>query len=148
MNDAIVWMMELRQKGYYCSQILLLLALRLQGKENPDLVRAMSGLARGTTGRLGVCGTLTGAACLLAFYAARGSDEEKENDQYPGMLKELWTWFEETYGSQYGGVTCGEILSDGTDPRQRCGPIIAETYAKAMDILTSHGFDPTVGKEG
>ncbi len=141
-------MIEFAKKGYNCSQILLLLALELQGKENPDLVRAMSGLARGTTGRLGVCGTLTGAACLLAFYGAKGSDDEKVSEHFPGMLEELWEWFDETYGSQYGGVTCREILADGTDPRQRCRPIIAETYAKAMEILTTHAFDPTEGKGG
>ncbi|NVN92036.1 MAG: C_GCAxxG_C_C family protein [Desulfuromonadales bacterium] len=145
LDDTTFALLELTQKGYLCSQILLILALRDQGRENPGLVRAMSGLSRGTAGQLGVCGTLTGAACLLSFYAAKGSDDEQESDLLPGMLEELWEWFEETYTPQFSGITCGAILSDGAEPAQRCGAIVAATYHKCQEILAANGFDPFQG---
>ena len=40
-------MRELKQQGFFCSQILLILGMELQGKENPDLLRAMNALAGG-----------------------------------------------------------------------------------------------------
>lgn len=145
LDETAFTLMELTQKGYLCSQILLILALRAQGKENSGLVRAMSGLSRGTAGQLGSCGALTGAACLLAYYAGKGSDDELENDLLPGMLEEIWEWFEETCTPRYGGITCGAILADGADPLQRCGPLVADIYRKCLEILLANGFDPTEG---
>jgi hypothetical protein len=107
----------------------------------------MSGLARGTAGQRGGCGTLTGAACLLAFHAGKGSDDEQESERLPGMLEELWEWFEETYSARFGGIGCGDILSDGADPRQRCGGIVADTYRKCREILIANGFDPQEGSD-
>jgi len=145
LDDTTFALLELTQKGYFCSQILLILALRDQGRGNPGLVRAMSGLSRGTAGQQGVCGTLTGAACLLSLYAAKGSDDEQESELLPGMLEEIWEWFEETYASQFGGITCCAILSDGSLPAQRCGPIVAGAYRKCQEILVANGFDPFQG---
>jgi C_GCAxxG_C_C family probable redox protein len=142
LDDIVLSLMDLNQRGYFCSQILMILTLRNQGIENPGLVRAASGLSRGIAGQLATCGALTGAACLLAFYAGKGTDDEPENSSLPGMLEELWEWFEETYGTAYGGVNCCNILADGADPRERCGLIVAETYRKCQEVLVSNGFDP------
>lgn len=146
MDDQQLHLLELTQRGYSCSQILLLLGLELQGKENPDLLRAMSGLTRGTTSGQGTCGTLTGAACLLGLYAGKGDDDELENERLPGMLEELWEWFEEGYGSRYGGIRCCEILADGAPETERCGPLVLETFRKALEILSANGFDPMEGR--
>jgi hypothetical protein len=43
-EEIINRMIELAEKSYNCSQILMILALDQEGKENADLVRAMSGL--------------------------------------------------------------------------------------------------------
>ena len=40
-------MAQLHLQGFHCAQILLLLGLEHQGKENPDLIRAMDGLSGG-----------------------------------------------------------------------------------------------------
>ena len=60
------------------------------------------------------------------------------------MLKELGDWFELTIGKRYGGVTCEQIVGDRTEIRQRCGAIVAETYAKCMEILAAGGYDVTL----
>ena len=55
--DELERMQELKQQGFYCSQILVMLGLEAQGKQNPDLVRAMQELAGG----LGFSGDTCGA---------------------------------------------------------------------------------------
>ena len=144
MDDYQIEMLKLASRGYSCSQILIQLALEARGEENPALVRAMAGLAYGCGNGTGGCGALTGGCCLLALYAGKGDDTETESDQFLLMLDEMTTWFEERVGGQYGGTTC-QIITGENGPaaaRQHCGEIVAETFAKAMEILTAHGFDP------
>ena len=140
-------MMELSYHGYYCSQILLLLGLEAQGKSNPDLIRAMGGLANGCGFSGGPCGTLTGAACLLSLYAGKGTDDEHEDVGLTYLLRDLGAWFTQQYGDRYGDITCEAIAGDRTEIRQRCGAIVAETYAKVMELLTAGGYDVTAGKD-
>ncbi len=144
MDDYQIQMLRLASAGYNCSQILIQLALDARDQENPALVRSMAGLAYGGGGGKGACGALTGASCLLALYAGKGDDTETESDQLPLMLDEMSAWFEERVAGQYGGTTC-RIITGEDGPaaaRQRCGEIVAETFAKTMEILTTHGFDP------
>jgi hypothetical protein len=39
-DEIIKRMIELAEKSYNCSQILMILALEQEGQENPDLIRA------------------------------------------------------------------------------------------------------------
>ena len=144
MDDTMLRMMQLAAKGYYCSQIIVQLALDARGEENPALVRAMAGPAFGCGGGHASCGALTGGCCLLAMYGAKGSDAETESERLMLMLNLLSEWFEQQVGSRYGGIVCETITGeDGpAAARQRCGSIVADTYAKAMEILVAHGFDP------
>ena len=147
MDQTMLRMMELSYNGYYCSQILLILALEAQGKENPDLIRALGGLANGYGNEEGVCGVLTGAACLLGLYGGKGTDGEYEDEILKYMLNDLMVWFERTVGGRYGGITCGMIVGDRTEVRQRCGAVVAETYAYVTELLAASGYDITKGKE-
>jgi C_GCAxxG_C_C family probable redox protein len=145
MDDMMLRMMELKHKGYYCSQIMMTMALDTQDKENPDLIRSMAGLAFGV-GIGEVCGAFTGAACILSLYAGKGTDEEEESSRLTGMLQELGDWFRETYNGKYGGIGCDIITEDGALRNERCGAIVSETYNKAIDILVANGFDPSEGR--
>jgi hypothetical protein len=146
MEDHQIRMMQLSQKGYYCSQIILQLGLETRGMENPDLVRAMAGPANGCSGGKATCGCLIGGCCLIAFYAAKGADDEIESDRYLLMQDELTQWFSENVGARHGGITCETIL--GMDTPQsamlKCGNIVSDTYEKAMEILISNEIDPMV----
>jgi hypothetical protein len=146
MDEATIRMMELSYRGYFCSQILLIMGLEAQGKTDPDLVRSMGGLANGCSFEGGPCGALTGAACLIGLYAGRGADDEEQDWDFPNMLQDLGDWFDRTYGGKYGGITCQAIVGDGTEKLERCGAIVAETYAKVVELLTASGYDLTVGK--
>lgn len=142
MNDLLFKLFELSSKGYGCSQILILLGLDHMEKENPDLVRAMAGLCMGNGG--GVCGVLSGAACLLALYSGKGGDLETENQVMPVMLEELNDWFADYTAERYGSLQCATIMGEATNTpdMERCGEILTDTYEKVMKILISNGFDP------
>jgi C_GCAxxG_C_C family probable redox protein len=137
-------MSELKQKGFYCSQILILMGLELQGKTNPDLVKAVHGLAGGIGFNGEICGALTGGACLLGLYAGKGSPETEEDPRLDFMTEDLVKWFKTTEGEKYGGILCDEIV--GKNARfqaTRCPLIVAETYQKVKDLLVENGFELT-----
>jgi C_GCAxxG_C_C family probable redox protein len=145
MDDMMFRMMELKHKGFYCSQIMMLLALENQDKTNPDLIRAMAGLAFGV-GIGEVCGALTGGACILSLYGGKGTDDEEENTFLMTMLEELGDWFKATYGGMYGGISCETISEDGTKRNERCGPLVAATYQKVLEILIENDFHLSEGR--
>ena len=74
--DLFERMLELSGQGFYCAQILMILALESEEKEDPDLIRAMSGLngGLGFSGR--VCGALTGGCCFLGYFLGKGLNGE------------------------------------------------------------------------
>jgi hypothetical protein len=135
-------MLELRRQRFYCSQILVTMALDLQGRDNPSLVRAMEGLAGGLGFTGETCGTLTAGASVLGLYAGRGRESEDENPTLIFMIEDLVKWFAEGYGREYGGIRCRDIL--GTDPNSqatRCPRMIEGTYQKIKELLVENGFD-------
>ncbi|HHW94612.1 MAG TPA: C_GCAxxG_C_C family protein [Mogibacterium sp.] len=138
MNDMLDKLLENFQKGYSCSQVMLLVALEIEGKENPELIRAISGL-RGGIGRSGeVCGALSGGMCLLSYFGGKGTDEEEENENIKIMSKELYNWFV-SYTSEYGGIDCRQIKDDNPDNRlQRCATVVRDTLEKSISILQEY----------
>ncbi len=123
MEDYIERIWEMKLSGYCCSQVIIAMGLELQGKENKDLLNAMSALCNGFYSGL-LCGALSGAACLLSMYDAQKSAEV--------MIPELVNWFQEVYET----TDCEEIL-DG-DPMakvEKCPNIVINTYEKALEIL-------------
>jgi hypothetical protein len=142
MNDYQPEILRLADKGYACSQIMILIGLAARGQENPALVRSMAGLIYGCGGGQVSCGALTGGCCLLALYAGKGSDQQEEADLLPLMLSELSLWFEREAGSECGGITCETITGEGgpASAHHRCLEIVGHTIFK---ILTSHGFIPS-----
>lgn len=135
-------MQEMKAQGFYCSQILMKLGLELQGRENPDLVPAVQGLAGGLgfTGEL--CGALSGGVCLLSLYAGKGLPEEAEDPRLNFMITDLVGWFKQEYGQSYGGIRCTEIVGDsGKQMATRCPLIVAGTVQRVKELLVENGFD-------
>ena len=140
--DEMIRMLKLAGQGFYCSQILISLGLDNQGKQNPDLVRAMAGLAGGVGFCGDTCGVLTGGACLLALYAGRGTSEEEEDPRLNAMINELVEWFTQECLECYAGIHCREILAD--DPKNRtsrCPQLVMRTYEKVKSLLIENDFD-------
>lgn len=137
--DVFDRMLELSQEGYFCAQILLILALESEGKECPDLVRAMGGLNGGIGNTGNICGSLTGGACFLSYYAGKGEADELEHPECSKMISELVEWFQE-YTAEYGGCTCHKLLSGNNKNRlQLCPAIMSAVLEKCMELLEGHG---------
>lgn len=142
-DEIVNRMIQLSEKKYNCSQIMMILALEQEGRENPDLVRAMSGLGDGCGFFKETCGIMTGAASILAWHAGKGADDETESEKLLPMLEDLGDWFQGEIAGKYNGTRCNEIVGDrvGTDDgKQICGSIIFQTFGRVNAILAENGF--------
>ncbi|MGN1142760.1 MAG: DVU_1555 family C-GCAxxG-C-C protein [Oliverpabstia sp.] len=138
--DLFDRMLELSNQGFYCAQILMILALELEGKENPDMIRAMSGLngGLGFTGQ--TCGALTGGCCFLGYFMGKGEAEEMEDPNSSAVIGQFVEWFEENIGKMYGGCSCQNILEGNPMNKiQRCPQIVEEVFRKCIDLLQKNG---------
>jgi hypothetical protein len=142
MNEHDLDILKLKNQGYCCTQIVLHMALDIQGTRNPGLMRAMSGLCRGFLSAQGTCGALTGAVCLIAYYAGKGRADEEAHERLPLMISELVNRFEEHTSSRFGGMNCADIVSDFKPDMTICGSLISSCFGRAMTILVDNGFDP------
>ena len=135
-------MRELKEQGFFCSQILMILGMELQGKDNPDLIRSMHALAGGIGSTGETCGALTGGACLLGLYAGRGSPAQEDNPRLTFMVEDLVKWFKQEYGQSYGGIRCEEILNGNPqNTGTRCPTMVMGTWQKVKELLVENGFD-------
>jgi C_GCAxxG_C_C family probable redox protein len=141
MNEDDFRVAELALKGYKCSHILVQIGLDALGAENPELLRAMSGLATGMGAGM-TCGALTGGCCLIGMYAGKDGEGRDEHGRLPLMLEEYTEWFREEFGERYGGIDCAQIMQD--DPMlkaERCPRLILECVKKVREILEANGFE-------
>ncbi len=142
-DEIVMRMIELAEKNYNCSQIMMILALDQEGRESPELVRAMSGLGDGCGFFKETCGIMTAAASILSWYAGKGADSETESEKLLLMLEELGDWFQDEISEKYQGTRCKDIVGDlvGTEEgKQICGGIIFQTYGKVNEILVANKF--------
>ncbi|ACV64159.1 C_GCAxxG_C_C family protein [Desulfofarcimen acetoxidans DSM 771] len=149
MDDLLFRLLQLTHQGYCCSQILVILALETQEKNNADLVRSMAGLCNGIGSSGLTCGALSGGACVLALYAGKGADNERQDERFMLMTEELTEWFKEEIGQKYGGINCDQITGAGTGREpdlSRCGNIVADTYIKISQILAANDIDMSTGR--
>lgn len=130
----------LSQKGYYCSQIIMILGQKMQGEDNAGAVRAMCGLNGGVGFQGDICGALSGACCLIGYYAGKGSDEETDSDELGAMMEELYEWFVERFSTDQGSCNCRDLINGNLMNKVTLCPVmVEESLNKAMEILTEHG---------
>ncbi len=135
-------MFQLATQGFCCSQIILILGLDEQGKENPDLIRAMHGLCGGI-GRSGkTCGALTGGVCLIGLTFGKGTAIEAGHVRINLMINELMEWFENTHGSIDCDGILDQSLDSGNEYPVQCGNIVSATYNKVQEIVETYSEDP------
>ncbi len=140
--DDIDKLINLRKQGFYCSQIIMLQGLEQMGKSNPDLIRAMHGLAGGLGFSGELCGALTGGAALLGVYTGKGIPEEQENLHLMFMAEDLVKWFKAEYSEKFGGIRCAEILAGNNQNQMiRCPILIIGVLQKVYELLEKNGYD-------
>jgi Putative redox-active protein (C_GCAxxG_C_C) len=148
MSDESFRIAELLLDGYSCGHILMKLALEEQGRDNPDLVRAMSGLALGM-GQGFNCGSLSAGCCVLGLYAGKSSGGEPGHPRFDIMLEQFSGWFDSEMTARYGGIDCGKIMHfDSALKQERCPGIILDSWLKAKEILDKHKVDITQPAQG
>lgn len=139
--DLFDRMLELSNQGFYCAQILLILALESEGKEDSDLIRAMSGLNGGFGFSGHTCGALSGGCCLLGYFCGKGEAEEIEEPRMTEMIQTFVEWFHNSVGETYGGCNCTDILEGNPmNKMQRCPEVVESVFAKCMELLTEYGM--------
>lgn len=163
MNDTDIMVLELGGQGYSCAQMVLAGGLRLMGRENPDLLRAMAGLAQGGGCSGELCGALAGGLCLIALHTAKGADGEQALPESVPLMDALVDWFRAGLCGG-GGITCDAILGLGDAGSEdvpgpgaaggvrsmdasRCGALVARTWEKAVSLLAEAGIDPGLGRD-
>ena len=151
MDQTQMMLLELGSKNYSCAQILLIGGLRLTGNDNPDLVRAMGGLAEGM-GFGSTCGAFTGGACLIGLYTGKGHDDEFPLENSALIMEEYTSWFRETFCKANPATSCDGFLGldDANAPRlmqpARCGAMIGQVWERVISLLAENGIDPTTGR--
>ena len=139
--DLFDRIMELSRCGYFCSQILAILALETVGEENPGLVKAMEGLNGGVGFSGGCCGCMTGGACVISYFTGKGADTEMDHPEHKSAMGEFTQWFDEEMKINYGGADCRDITHGNPAKRvELCPQVIADTYTKCMEILSERGL--------
>lgn len=140
-DDTSFRIAELLMQDFKCSHILMMLALEAQNRDDPDLVRTMSGLALGM-GQGFNCGALSGGCCVIGLCAGRGGDNEADDPRFAAALDEFSGWFHAMAKGTYGGIDCADIVKfDPNLKAQRCPGLILDAWKKLVDVLADHGFD-------
>ncbi|NCB51032.1 MAG: C_GCAxxG_C_C family protein [Clostridia bacterium] len=132
-------LLDLKQKGFLCAQIMMQIALDTEGRENPELIRAIGGLNCGLGYTGGPCGALTSGCCVISYFAGKGEADETENPKLNDMIVEYVGWFEKEFDAAYGGHTCGVIMAnDPEKKKQRCPKLIEASLGKVFEILQAN----------
>ena len=140
-------MFQLATQGFCCSQIILILGLDEQGKENPDLIRSMHGLCGGI-GRSGkTCGALTGGVCLIGLTFGKGTPIESGHVKINLMINDLMEWFEDIHGTLDCDGIIDQSLDQGNAYPVQCGNIVSDTFSKVQEILAAYTEDPELDDE-
>lgn len=149
MDDAQMMFLELAGKGYSCAQMVMLGGLRLMGRENPDLTRALAGLAQGVGCSGEICGALSGAVCLVALHTGKGLDHEDALPESAPLMNDLVEWFRE----EAGALTCDAILGAQNETgvgramnAGLCGALVLKSWTRAVAMLAEKGVDPALGR--
>ena len=139
--DLFDRILELSRCGWFCSQILAILALETAGEEDEGFVKAMGGLNGGIGFSGSVCGCLTGGVCVISYFTGKASDTEREHQEHKSAVNEFVNWFNDEMLLEYGGCDCEDITKGNPAKRvELCPDIIAKTYEKCMEILSERGI--------
>lgn len=140
LENAIL---TLSQKGFCCSQILALLILGAQGRENPDLVRALAGLCHGIGQSGDACGILTGGCCVLSYLVGPDAEDGVAMPEAKIVQEEFVDWFRAACEEKWGSIHCADIIGEdnpeGPD-KSRCRELLAQSWTRLLGILTMHNI--------
>ena len=143
MNSTRQRIGELWDRGYQCSQIIMIMGLGSRGRDNPALIRAMAGLAGGCGEGSCTCGGLSAACCLLTLLIDSNGQPQERNQSRIELSTELVRWFWQKYGFPLSGIDCMAISEAGGSETQseRCQQILESLYEKVLEITMIKKID-------
>lgn len=134
---------SLSDKGYCCSQILALLILGAQDKENSELVRALGGLCHGIGQSGDACGILTGGCCVISYLMGSDGKEDAALPEAKIVQEEFVDWFRSFCEKKWGSIHCSTMINED-DPKgpdkSYCRVLLAEAWMRLLGILTLHNI--------
>ncbi len=138
--DLLDRILELSGYGYFCSEILALLALETIGEEDPGWVKAMGGLNGGVGYSQGCCGCLTGGCCVISYFTGKSSEALSGHPAHKAALGEFVDWYTQELLVRHGSTDCEGITRGNPAKRvEVCPELIALAYEKAMELLEEKG---------
>lgn len=150
LENAIL---TLSQKGFCCSQILALLILGAQGRENPDLVRSLAGCATASARAETPAAFLPEAAAYFPIWWGRTPRTAWPCPEAKIVQEEFVDWFRAACEEKWGSIHCADIIGEdnpeGPD-KSRCRELLAQSWTRLLGILTMHNiaFAALNGKRG
>ena len=133
----------LSDKGYCCSQILALLILGAQDKENSDLVRSLGGLCHGIGQSGDACGILTGGCCVISYLMGSDGHNDAALPEAKIVQEEYVDWFNSICEKKWGCNHCSVMINED-DPKgpdkSYCRVLLAEAWIRLLGILTLHNI--------
>lgn len=133
----------LSDKGYCCSQILALLILGAQDKENSDLVRSLGGLCHGIGQSGDACGILTGGCCVISYLMGAEGHEDAALPEAKIVQEEFVDWFNSVCEEKWGSIHCSIMINED-DPKgpdkSFCRILLAKAWVRLLGILTLHNI--------
>lgn len=133
----------LSKQGYCCSQILALLILGAQGKENPDLVRALAGLCHGIGQSGDSCGILTGGCCVIAYLVGPTTRDGTAIPEAKLVQEEFVDWFNSVASAHCGSSKCSQIIGEdnpGGPSKEFCRELLARAWTRLLGILAMNNI--------
>ena len=115
--------------------------MEAEGKNDPELTRAVGGLNEGVGYSGDLCGCLTGGCCLLSYFLGKGEAEELEDPEYRATLADFAQWFRDKTEGEYGSAKCAGITGGDVGKRlEYCPGLMADTYEKCMGMAYSKAW--------
>lgn len=150
MNPLMMEMLPYVSQGYCCSQIMIQLALRTSGEDNPALVRSMWGFCLGMGQTGGTCGILTGGIAALSYHV--GLSGQPVHPMALPIITDFVDWFNQLAVCARGntcpavtGALLGRDHNVDTPDMIACGALLAEGWGKIVELADSYGIDLTEG---
>jgi hypothetical protein len=138
--DLFARMLKLSSEGYACAQIMMILVLEREGKEDPDIIRTIGALNNGLRDCGLICGAFTGGCCVISYFAGKGEADEIADPSYDEITQEFYTWFTGHVNGLYGGGSeCPAILEgDNANKIARCPVVVQDSFNKVIELLDEH----------
>lgn len=125
---------EAYEKGYTCSQAVLMAYIDDMNIDKEVGYRIMEGFGGGCGGLQEVCGALSGAFAIIGYYY---SDGDMEQGKSKGNTYKKIREAAEMFKNEYNAITCRDILHGEKPKALGCGIKVKDAILILEKVLNS-----------